>query len=155
MTRAAEDLTERDRRLEEALLVYVEAEEAGQSLDPAEWRLRYPDFTAELEEFLADRGEVRRLVEPLRPEVETIPGPPDASPKPLAAPRCRGPYELLERLGQGGMGVVYRARHLQLGRVVALKMVHAGRLVGEAEVQRFQLEARVVSQLDHPGIVPL
>jgi serine/threonine-protein kinase len=66
-----------------------------------------------------------------------------------------GDYELLELIAQGGMGVVYRARDRQLGRIVALKMIRSGSWARVEEVLRFQREARAVAQLAHPNIVPL
>src|SRR5581483_7094027 len=62
-------------------------------------------------------------------------------------------YEVLEPLGRGGMGEVYKARHLRLDRLVALKVIRADLLLDADAVRRFQREARAAAKLAHPNIV--
>src|SRR5688572_7079218 len=62
-------------------------------------------------------------------------------------------YELLGELGRGGMGVVYRARHVALSRLVALKLIATGQHAGPGERRRFKTEAEAAARLSHPNIV--
>ena len=66
-----------------------------------------------------------------------------------------GRYNILEELGSGGFGTVYKAQDEVLGRIIALKVLHPGLLVDKSFVSRFRNEARLAAQLEHPNLVPV
>ncbi|HMO66286.1 MAG TPA: serine/threonine-protein kinase, partial [Verrucomicrobiota bacterium] len=83
-----------------------------------------------------------------------LPADPGGAGQPAAVLRLGG-YELLELLGRGGMGQVWRARQLGAQREVALKVIASGLLATDAERRRFQAEVEAAAPLDHPHIVPV
>ena len=114
-----------------------------------------PDGTLRLDSGPAHTTPPAPRAEEARPEFTRAPVPlSDTQPagrKLPGAARRVGPYELLEELGRGAMGSVYRARHVQTGQECALKTLHLG---GDLEdAQRFRREADLAWQLEHPGIV--
>jgi tetratricopeptide (TPR) repeat protein len=98
---------------------------------------------------LADQASV----EP-SPADTAVPIEPDRPAAGTSWPAVRG-YEILDVLGRGAMGIVYKARQLRLKRLVALKMILAGEHAGPDQVARFRIEAEAVARLQHPNIVQI
>jgi len=94
------------------------------------------------------RNAAARTTEPGAPHAVNLGGP-------GAQPLTLGDYEILDEISRGAMGVVYRARHRQLQRVVALKLMIAGEHASQDQVARFEKEARAAARLRHPNIVPI
>jgi hypothetical protein len=80
-------------------------------------------------------------------------GPAGAGPAPPPVPEQWGDYRILEKLGQGGMGAVYKAVHTRLGKTVAVKVLSPARAGNPKAAERFRREMRVLGGLDHPNLV--
>jgi serine/threonine protein kinase/WD40 repeat protein len=87
------------------------------------------------------------------PDTHVINGKPPPV-KPVGLPRVRG-FDVLAEIGRGGMGVVYKARHLRLNRLVALKMILTGAAADPRTVQRFLFEAEFLAKIQHPQVVQI
>jgi tetratricopeptide (TPR) repeat protein len=154
---------DREERLGAVVFACLQALEAGERLGEPELRARYPDVAEELLDYLAGRQDFEHLAAPLRALAQadstdlpalTFLVPPASDSRAAVLAGSFGDYELLEEIGQGGMGVVYKARQKSLNRLVALKMIRRGDL-GPEEERRFRHEAEIVAGLDHPNIVPV
>jgi len=134
-------------RIVDLLVQWEEGQQQGQDLTP---EILCPDDPA-LQDMLRQRIERRRrmnaALEPTRADHRAAPSAP-------AMPRLDG-FDLLEVIGHGGMGIVYKARHQELDRLVAIKMILAGPLAHGHELHRFRTEAHAVAQLAHPNIVQI
>ncbi len=148
--------SERERQVNAVIAKYYEAVEQGDRPDPTAFVAAHPEYAAELKEFLADVVLLNEVVRPSASNLAAtqIPLIPAAAAAGLVI-RYFGEYELLEQLGSGGMGVVYKARQSKLKRIVALKLIKAGELANPQDLQRFQAEAQAAARLSHPGIVPV
>ncbi len=166
MTSQGLDSSERDERFQDVLASYLQAVEAGQQPDRDDWLAKHPDMAKELRSFFANQDDFARRAEPLSAAPKPIaqPSQPTTPTQSSAASSERevgdivpyfGDYELLEKIAAGGMGIVYKARQVSANRVVALKMILAGRLASESEVRRFHAEAEAAANLDHPHLVPI
>jgi serine/threonine protein kinase/Flp pilus assembly protein TadD len=118
-------------------------------------RLVIPDENASTE--AVDLQNVSGASDPTQimpPQASSTAGSP-ASTTVFTAPRFLGPYELLQPVGRGGMGVVYEAIDTRLRRKVALKVIRAGQDADSEEVKRFRMESEHAAKLKHPNIIPI
>ncbi len=150
--------SDRQSQLEELLANYLHSVDRGQPLDRQSLIADHPELADDLNSFFRNHDSIDRLAVPLKAAADapTLLGISDAVPAQSGLTiRYFGDYELLDEIARGGMGVVFKARQVNLNRVVALKMILAGQLAHDSDVKRFYAEAEAAASLDHPGIVPI
>lgn len=176
MTKPYLSEAEREQRLNDILLGYVEAVEAGHSPDRRMLLALYPDLASELSEFFAGRDQVEDMSAPLRDfsrsgmvraalQISKTPMPSSSPPHSRQSPLTNsgpvselgqlGDYQLLREVGRGGMGIVYEAHQISLNRRVALKVLPFAAALDPKQLQRFKNEAQAAAQLHHNYIVPV
>lgn len=154
-----ESSQQREAAFDRVIHQYYQAIERGKFVEPDSFIAQHSQFADELKSFFADLQIINNV-----PDIDTSPkttgpnGPSSHHPilpsvKPGDSLTYVGEYRILEEIARGGMGVVYRARHEQLGRDVALKMILTGALANRSEVDRFRREAKSAATLRHPNIV--
>jgi serine/threonine protein kinase len=148
---------EHDAMFHELLALELELRrEQGENPGRDEYVAEFPDRTAVVATIFAELERPRNSDRPLIGDGDTTVPYVSRGPAPESRPQPSiGGYELIEEIARGGMGVVYRARHHGLKRLVALKMILSGSMATFEERERFLREAELAANLDHPNIVPI
>jgi tetratricopeptide (TPR) repeat protein len=129
-----------------ALEAYLAAVEAGTAPPRAEFLARHPELAEDLDACLAAMHFIGNAAEGPRSVAA-------AAQEPEQAPGQLGDYRIVREVGRGGMGVVYEAEQVSLGRRVALKVLPFAATMDPRQLQRFHNEVRAAASLDHPHIV--
>lgn len=162
------DANDRESRLDELLVEYIEAREAGKIVHRDEFLAQHPEFAQELAEFIDAHSEIEQVAGPLR--AATLPdlgdhdsrfwarrnnlGPADQEHSAgSTSQRQLGEFRLIREIGRGGMGVVYEAEQVTLCRKVALKVLPFASAIDPRRLQRFKNEALAAANLRHENIV--
>ncbi|HWB10989.1 MAG TPA: protein kinase [Pirellulales bacterium] len=133
---------------------YLARERAGERPQLAEYESRFPEFAPALAKQIRFHDALTMFDNDLQsPESDVESGRDPAAALPDDRPQLEATYEIVEKIGSGGTGVVYKARQAALNRFVALKMVRAVDVDNQELLARFRTEARLVASLHHPRIV--
>ncbi len=127
--------------------------ERGGRPDPEGLLARYPDLADVLPDYLRDLEQLHTAAVNLRDSLPSRAGRPAVEPIPET--EDLGDFRLIREIGRGGMGVVYEAEQLSLGRKVALKVLPLAAALDSKQLQRFQVEAHAAACLHHTNIVPI
>ncbi len=147
----------REEQLAELMTDLVERMRRGEQPEMEAVARQHPDLIADLRELWAAAQIAHEMGRASLGDTaarDSSPAPPSLAPGSDTSRRI-GDYLLLEEIGRGGMGVVYRAQQLSLSRTVALKMILTGELASASDMARFRAEAESAARLDHPNIVPV
>ncbi|MBN8602527.1 MAG: protein kinase [Planctomycetes bacterium] len=150
-TQAVDSQEQSDEKLALLLTDLADRAQRGEQVDIIKVCEQYPEHAAELK-YIWGTVLVTEAVGVNQAKSGSFFGS-DSGTWPPQLPYSIGDYELLEQVGQGGMGIVFRARQVNLGREVAIKMIQQDRLNSPEDHQRFLAEAEATARLEHTGIV--
>jgi WD40 repeat protein/serine/threonine protein kinase len=131
----------------------MDAMAAGEPYDREALLIKYADVAKELEECLSNLDFVQKVAPQLADEAGSHPT--SNIQHPASSTASLGDFRILREIGRGGMGVVYEAEQLSLGRRVALKVLPFAAMLDKQQLARFKNEARAAATLDHPNIVAI
>jgi hypothetical protein len=132
---------------------FLERYRQGQRPSLKEYIDRHPDLASEIKEVFPAMA----LMENVALADESLDGPATGpeTPAESAPPQQLGDYRILREVGRGGMGIVYEAEQVSLGRHVALKVLPRKMFVDDSQRRRFEREAKAAAKLHHTNIVPV
>jgi eukaryotic-like serine/threonine-protein kinase len=154
------------------LVRLLEAWERGDSGELERMRHEHPEYADSIFDFLNDQAHCRNILGTIRDDTSPREdsakvrwNPQDSvqddsqwsltSLRSAKFPILFGDYRLVSEIGRGGMGIVYKAEHRRLNRVVALKVLRSGELSNDEELARFRVEAESSAAIEHPNIVSI
>src|SRR5262245_39451726 len=144
-------LSQENELLAKILDEYLLAIERGEPVSPEELFARHPEQADELRGYLSGLKKLHHAVAPAADAQTWLANGPTGPSRNGAL----GDFRFVRELGRGGMGVVYEAVQISLGRRVALKVLPFSATVDEKQIARFKNEAQAAAQVNHPHIVPV